>query len=264
VRRASTTLLLEAGSAVAAVRGTVERLLAAERHSAAFRSDLCALAEALGRIEDSRKDFALLELLKVNSDQALVFTRYRDSADHLAYVLAQAGLDVVLFHGGLSAEEKQSALGRFRGGARCLVATDVGGEGQNLQFCHLLVNYDLPWNPMVIEQRIGRLHRMGQSEPVRVFNLCARGTAEEKLLEVLDKRVHLFELVVGEMDMVIGNLADDRDLEDRIFELYSRASGDDEIERGFDEIAEELLRARTSYEKVRALDEALFKRDYEA
>jgi SNF2 family DNA or RNA helicase len=254
-RRACATLLLEAGSAVAALRGTLERLLLAEKYPEAFRSELAALAEGAGRVEVSRKDAALLELLRGSTDQALVFTRYRDSAAHLARLLREAGVDAVLFHGGLSAEEKQTALAHFRSGTRCLVATDVGGEGQNLQFCHLLVNYDLPWNPMVIEQRIGRLHRMGQLEPVRVFNLCARGTAEEKLLEVLDKRVHLFELVVGEMDMVLGNLADDRDLEDRILELYSLAAGDDEIQRGFENLAEELLRARTSYEKVRELDE---------
>lgn len=61
--------------------------------------------------------------------------------------------------------------------APALLATDVGSEGHNLQFCHVLVNFDLPWNPMVIEQRIGRLHRFGQTEEVRVYDLCARGTA---------------------------------------------------------------------------------------
>jgi superfamily II DNA or RNA helicase len=263
-QRACATLLSEAGSAPAAVRGTLQRLSIRERHSVEFRSALHPLRELEQRVSTPRKDAAILELIAGSSDQVLIFTRYRDSAEHLVQTLKHARIDVEWFHGGLSSIEKRDALERFRAGTRCLVATEVGGEGQNLQFCHLLINYDLPWNPMVIEQRIGRLHRMGQTHAVRVFNLCARGTVEERLLEVLDKRLHLFELVVGEMDMVLGNLADERDLEERIFELYSTSRDDTEIERGFETLAQELLAARGRYEKVRALDEALFKTDFEA
>jgi superfamily II DNA/RNA helicase len=126
------------------------------------------------------------------------------------------------------------------------------------------VNYDLPYNPMLIEQRIGRLHRMGQREEVRVYNLCARGTAEERVLDLLDRRLHLFELVVGEMDMVLGNLADERDLEERIVELYALSKSDAELDHGFDSIAAELAAARGRYEQVKSLDGALFGKDYEA
>ena len=140
----------------------------------------------------------------------------------------------------------------------------ASGEGQNLQFCHLLINYDLPYNPMQIEQRIGRLHRMGQTEPVRVFNLCSRGTAEERLLDLLDRRLNLFELVVGEVDMILGNVTDERDLEDRILALYAESDSDEELSRGFDEIEHELSRARQQYEETRALDEALFGTEFEA
>jgi hypothetical protein len=117
---------------------------------------------------------------------------------------------------------------------------------------------------MLLEQRIGRLHRMGQEREVRVYNLCARGTAEEWVLDVLDRRVHLFELVVGEMDMVLGNLEDDRDLEERVIDLYARSKDDAELARGFDALAAELLAARGRYERTRAFDEALFGKDYEA
>ena len=84
----------------------------------------------------------------------------------------------------------------------------------------------LPWNPMVVEQRIGRLHRMGQTGEVRVFNLTAQGTIEDRVLDVLDGRLHLFELVVGEMDMVIGDISDERDLEDRIIDLVALSTRD--------------------------------------
>jgi len=105
---------------------------------------------------------------------------------------------------------------------------------------------------------------MGQTGEVRVFNLCARGTVEDRVLEVLDRRLHLFELVVGEMDMVLGNLDDEQDLEQRILALYATARGDDEVARGFDRIAEELAVARGRYERVRSLDENLFRTDFEA
>ena len=117
---------------------------------------------------------------------------------------------------------------------------------------------------MAIEQRIGRLHRMGQTREVHVYNLCAKGTIEERVLDVLDRRVQLFQLVVGEMDMVLGNMADDRDLEDGLVAAVAKARSDDEVDEVFDQLARDLLAARGRYEKTRALDEALFGKDFEA
>lgn len=263
-RMAVATLLLEAGSSPKALEHTLERVAQNARYPETLREHASKLCEWTAQIQRPSKDNTVLEIVRSVPDQTLVFTRYRRAAEHIAAHLSAQGFEVGLFHGGLGAEEKEHALARFRAGSRCLVATDVGGEGQNLQFCHLLINYDLPWNPMQIEQRIGRLHRMGQTEPVRVFNLCAKNTAEERLLDVLDRRLSLFELVVGEMDMVLGNLADERDLEQRILGLYATSGTEDELDRGFDTIAEELSRARTRYERTRAFDEALFGADYEA
>jgi superfamily II DNA/RNA helicase len=145
-----------------------------------------------------------------------------------------------------------------------MVATATGSEGHNLQHCTVLVNFDLPWNPMAIEQRIGRLHRMGQTREVHVYNLCARGTIEERVLDVLDRRVQLFQLVVGEMDMVLGNIADERDLEEWIASSVARSRSDADVDATFDRLAADLLAARGRYEKTRALDEALFGEDFEA
>ena len=263
-RMLSSTLLLEAGSSPAAVRGTLDRVSAAEARSPAVRADLATLAAEARAVRASRKGQVLVELVRACPDQVLVFTRFRDTLAYVHEVLQEAGIAPLSFHGGLSQDEKRASLEGFRGGrAQVLVATDVGGEGQNLQHCHVLVNFDLPFNPMLIEQRIGRLHRMGQREEVRVYNLCAKGTAEERVLDVLDRRLHLFELVVGEMDMVLGNLADERDLEERIIALYAEARSDADIERGFDLIAEELAGARGRYEQVKRVDAALFGKDYE-
>jgi len=262
-RLATSTLLLEAGSSPAALHGTLARLGAGDKHTRELRSATASLARAAARVDGSRKLEALVDIA-ASCERVLVFTRFRNTLEYVVAGLRRQGMDPALFHGGMRAGERQAAIERFRSGARVLVATDVGGEGQNLQFCQTLVNFDLPWNPMLLEQRIGRLHRMGQTGEVRVYNLCARGTAEERVLDVLDRRLHLFELVVGEMDMVLGNLADDRDLEERVLELYCTSKDDAQIAEGFDRIADELGAARGRYERVKALDEALFRQDFEA
>jgi superfamily II DNA/RNA helicase len=154
-------------------------------------------------------------------------------------------------------------VARLRDEVSVMVATEVGGEGRNLQFANVLVNYDLPWNPMKIEQRIGRLHRIGQTREVHVYSFCARGSAEDRILDVLDRRIHLFELVIGEVDMILGRSMQEQEFEDRIFDIVARAQSDADVQSGFDALAEQLVKARTDYDKVQALDEALFRRDFE-
>jgi superfamily II DNA/RNA helicase len=191
-------------------------------------------------------------------------TRAR-AARWLVELLARERIAHAAVHGDLTGADKQAALAAFRAGeVQVLVSTDVGSEGHNLQHCHRLVNFDLPWNPMVIEQRIGRLHRFGQTSEVEVFNLCARGSMEERILGVLHDRVRLFELVVGEMDMVIGNLGDETDLEERLLSLCAEAPSDVALDEGLSAIGDELLRARGRYDEVRELDHALFGEEFEA
>ena len=257
VRRTAGLWLLEAGSSPAAVRATLARLK--------DRTGVEAIAAA-ARGDDSGKGAALLEIVRgVGGAQVLVFTRYRATARWLTELLTGSGVSHVAVHGELSADDKQAALAAFRAGdAQVLVSTDVGSEGHNLQHCHRLVNFDLPWNPMVIEQRIGRLHRFGQTHEVEVFNLCGRGSMEERILAVLHDRVRLFELVVGEMDMVLGNLTDEADLEERLLALCADTRSEAVVEAGLAAIGDELLRARGRYDEVRELDQALFGKEFEA
>lgn len=107
-----------------------------------------------------------------------------------------------------------------------LLSTESAGEGRNLQFCHVMINLDLPWTPMQIEQRLGRLHRVGQQRDVLLANLVSRGTIEQHVLQVLESKINLFELVVGELDMILGRVSDDFDFEASIFDAYV-AAGDD-------------------------------------
>lgn len=260
-RLLATTLLLEAGSSARALQATLTRIGAEEGHP--LQAAVGPLAKRSAAVRESRKAQRLVELLRAHEGHALVFSRFRDTLAFAAEVLLDAGLPHVVFQGAMTGDQKQAALERFRETRCTMLATDVGGEGQNLQSCHVLVNFDLPWNPMLIEQRIGRLHRMGQTEEVTVYNLCSGGTMEQRLLDVLDRRVHLFELVVGEMDMVLGNLSDERNLEERVLEVIAASSSEAEIDGGFDAIANDLLAARGRYDRTRAFDEALFGEDYE-
>jgi len=257
VRRTAGLLLLEAGSSPAAVRGTLDKV--------AGDPSFAAIAHA-ARGDDTRKGRALVDIVRTGgAAQVLVFTRYRATARWLVSVLARERVTHAAVHGELSGADKQAALAAFRAGeVQLLVSTDVGSEGHNLQHCHRLVNFDLPWNPMVIEQRIGRLHRFGQTTEVEVFNLCARGSMEERILGVLHERVRLFELVVGEMDMVIGNMTDEADLEERLLALCAEAPSEAAVDDGLTAIGDELLRARGRYDEIRELDQALFGKEFEA
>ena len=151
-------------------------------------------ARALALIEagDESKFEKLREVLedpRYAEDKWLVFSEHRDTVDFLVRRIEGLGYSdqVAVIHGGMAWPERDEQVERFRepDGARFLVATDAAGEGINLQFCRLMVNYDIPWNPARLEQRMGRIHRYGQKHDVRVVNLVAGGTREGRVLEVL-------------------------------------------------------------------------------
>jgi hypothetical protein len=110
-----------------------------------------------------------------------------------------------------------------------------------------MVSYDLPWNPMQIEQRLGRLHRIGQQHDVVLTNLAGAGTIEERILRILETKINLFELVIGELDMLLGRVEDDFDFEARIFTDYVQSADDADFERRLDVIGEQLATARRDY-----------------
>ncbi len=253
-----TTLLLEAGSSPDAVRATLDRATALDGPAFA------AAREAARAATQTKKLEQLVALVRAHGGHALVFTRFRATLAAIERAFNDAGVRHVVVSGAQSADEKALAVERFREERCALVSTDVGAEGTNLQHCNVVVSFDVPWNPMLLEQRIGRVHRMGQTRDVHVYNLAMKGSAEEKLLDVLDRRLHLFELVVGEMDMVLGNLADDRDLEERVLALYAASKDEAEIDRGFDALAAEIGAARGTYEDSKKLDDAVFGEDFAA
>jgi SNF2 family DNA or RNA helicase len=253
----------EAGSSPFAVRATLERLLGARQWSPAIEAQLKELLALSQHIKTIEKGQRLLELLRGSQAKIIVFTKYLQTLEYLSGLLDEAGIAHAVYRGELSLADKDHAIARFRDEVNVLLATESGGEGRNLQFADTLINFDLPWNPMRIEQRIGRLHRIGQRRDVYVFNFCLQGSIEDYMLQVLDKKINMFELVIGEIDTILGNLDSDADFSDIILGLWARSHTEAELATRFDELGEQLLAAKSHYEATKRLDEAIFGADYE-
>lgn len=231
--------------------------------AAAHREAVTRILGIIETLEETAKGLKLLSLLDGRRDKAVVFVRYRKTLDYVAGLLEDAAIPCAVFHGGLASRDKEAAVQAFREEVPVLLSTESGGEGRNLQFCNTMINFDIPWNPMRLEQRIGRIHRIGQKRDVFVFNLCVAGTVEDYMMKILDEKIHMFELVIGEIDSIIGNMDSDREFGGLIMDLWLQSESDDEAKKNFDHLGREIVKAKEAYEKTKALDEALFGRDYE-
>jgi superfamily II DNA or RNA helicase len=252
-------MLGAAGSSPTAAAAVVQRF--ADRH--ADEPSWHALARRWAAVGNGGKEAALLDLLRRNPDEKkLVFVYYRETLDHLAELLAREGFAFARFEGGLTGAEKDRAIAEFRDRVPVLLCTESGGEGRNIQFCNTLINFDVPWNPMAIEQRIGRIDRIGQQREVFVLNLVTRNTLEEQVLHLLDEKISMFELVVGEVGTILGNLDEDRDLADLMLEAWLQTTEASRNE-AFDALGRRLQEAKQHHESAKALDESLFGQDFE-
>src|SRR5438445_1946582 len=177
----------EIGSSTFAVAETLNRLTQSPLFGSAERGRLEALRDDARAIPSNVKADRLAGFLRSSDEKALVFTQYLRTMQYLKGVLERDGHRVVVYHGGLQPAAKDAAVRSFRGDGQIFLSTEAGGEGRNLQFARTVVNYDLPWNPLRIEQRIGRVHRLGQEREVHVVNLWAQDTVEAYRMELLDR-----------------------------------------------------------------------------
>jgi SNF2 family DNA or RNA helicase len=257
-RMALLSLQMALGSSASAAAGTLETMAGNPRLAEDLGGQLQALSAEARALTVNSKLQRLLEVLDEFPDKLVVFTQFRATQAMLAGQLAAAGHDVAVFHGGLTRLEKEAAIGRFRGPSRLLLCTESGSEGRNLQFAHAVCNFDLPWNPMRIEQRIGRLSRIGQTHDVHVFNLVAAGTVEASVLHLLDAKLSMFELVIGEIDMILGNLDEEREFQDVVADLWAEAADSDDFSKRMEELGNRLVAAKTAYLEQRRQDDRLF------
>ncbi|MEW6305020.1 MAG: SNF2-related protein [Verrucomicrobiota bacterium] len=241
-------------------------------------ADLDRFATLATSIEHNAKGKALLKALRIAfakarelgaAEKAIIFTESRRTQNYLLRVLGDSEFKdgIVLFNGsntddrskaiyaawldrhqgtdrvsGSKTADMRSALvDYFREEGRIMIATEAGAEGINLQFCSLVVNYDLPWNPQRIEQRIGRCHRYGQKHDVVVVNFLNRANAaDQRVFQLLSEKFKLFEGVFGASDEVLGAIESGVDFEKRIAGIYQRCRKPDEIQSAFDQLQLEL------------------------
>ncbi|MGQ9531356.1 MAG: DEAD/DEAH box helicase [Desulfotomaculales bacterium] len=252
------TLQREVGSSVEAALQTLRKMAAGEAHPAPLREAMAALAREGEGVRGRAKAEALVALLRRIPEKVVVFTCFRATQQYLTARLRAEGFAVAELHGELRRAAKEEQVEFFARQAQVLVTTDAGSEGRNLQFCRVLVNFDLPWNPMRIEQRIGRIHRLGQTRDVFIYNLSAAGTVEAHILELLDAKINMFQLVIGELDLILGHLREQRDFEDLVMDVWASARSEEELRRGMEELGAQLLAARRHYETVKDVDDRLF------
>lgn len=230
------------------------------------------------------------------SEKVVIFTESKRTQTYIANELVSAGYsddDIVLFNGensdekmkkiyqayqvknygktnyGPAVERKHAIVDYFEHNAKILILTDAGSEGLNLQFCNTVINYDLPWNPMKIEQRIGRCHRYGQKNDVVAINLLnTTNAADRRVYEILSRKFELFDGVFGASNIALGILESGINFEREILEIYQRCNTAAEFKREFDKLDRKLdakrnvkarqlrdiLLTKTTEEKISDLD----------
>jgi adenine-specific DNA-methyltransferase len=240
--------------------------------------DLRSFFELAMQITQNAKGDALLQALKIGfrmaqelggAERAIIFTESRRTQNYLLKLLSENGYseDIILFNGSnsdqksrevytewknhfagtdkvtgsRSADTRAALVEYFREKAKIMIATEAAAEGVNLQFCSLVVNYDLPWNPQRIEQRIGRCHRYGQQYDVVVVNFLNKdNAADQRVYQLLSEKFQLFSGVFGASDEVLGIIESGVDFEKRIAEIYQTCRTVEEIQTSFEALQAEL------------------------
>lgn len=236
-----------------------------------------AIIDVAKRIKTNSKVTALKQALEIGfsyqrdngiAQKAVVFTESKRTQKYIAAELRKSGYsedDILLFNGdfddtmtreiyrawqvknfgnanyGRSVEYKHAIVDYFKEHAKILICTDAGSEGLNLQFCNTVINYDLPWNPMKIEQRIGRCHRYGQQNDVVAINLLnTQNEADKRVYEILSKKFELFEGVFGASDIALGALESGTSFEKMVLDIYQSCNTSTEFRKAFDKLDRKL------------------------
>ena len=251
-----------------------------------------AIIDVAKRIKTNSKVTALKQALKIGfsyqrahgiAQKAVVFTESKRTQKYIAAELRRSGYgkeDILQFNGdfddaltqeiyqawqvknsgntnyGRSVEYKHAIVDYFKENAKILISTDAGSEGLNLQFCNTVINYDLPWNPMKIEQRIGRCHRYGQQNDVVAINLLnTQNEADRRVYEILSRKFELFEGMFGASDIALGALESGTSFERRVLDIYQHCNTTAEFNKAFDKLDKKLNAKRDK--KARKLRDIL-------
>ena len=232
------------------------------------RAEVKLLLDAAARCEqigpDAKAEALLDWIYRLQSEEgdpefkALVFTEFVPTQEMLRRFLTERGFSVVCLNGSMDMEERKRVQEAFAGDARILISTEAGGEGLNLQFCHVVINYDIPWNPMRLEQRIGRVDRIGQAHAVRAVNFVFEGSVEHRVREVLEQKLAVIFEEFG-IDKT-GDVLDSAQAGQMFDEMYVEAilnpeKVEDSVESVVARLQEQAREARTTVSLLGATEE---------
>ena len=253
----------EVVSSPIALKRTIENRLD-EQSELTHADELQSIIDLIETIDTVTKQERLLDIVQeardnVEMGRVIVFTQFRATQQQVLDRLASNGYTVHAFHGGHSSGEKEQIVEDFEEDGGILVSTDAMSEGRNLQFCNIMVNMDLPWNPMRVEQRIGRIHRIGQKRDVYVFNMALKDTIEEYVLDRLYHKIDLFQQSVGELSSILSRLEESgTSFENEIFERLVNADSTADLENDFDAMAVDLQEQRDLANKLEEFNNGVF------
>ena len=202
--------------------------------------DYDELMEIANRIKLDTKTNDLINVIKDdNTSKFLIFVEFHVTQNYLVRILSEHGYSVTLFNGKMTLSERAESVERFRSECQIMISTGAGGEGQNFQFCHNVVNYDLPWNPMKVEQRVGRVHRIGQKNDVNIYNYAYENTIDAYILQLLYTKIKLFTMSIGHLDLLFEDVTDEK-TGVHFFKEYITAKNEQELKNNFSTVGENL------------------------
>jgi SNF2 family DNA or RNA helicase len=229
------TLQREVCSSREAAFITLKNMLDKRELNEQAQQEVLSLIKKIENVQQNSKAEKALELIQGIKDKVIIFTEYRATQYYLQWFLKQHGISSVPFRGGFKRSKKDWMQQLFKDHAQVLIATEAGGEGINLQFCHHVINYDLPWNPMRLEQRIGRIHRLGQEHDVHIYNFATANTVEEHILKLLYEKINMFERVIGDLDDILTRLKIGN-IEKHIQEILDQSDSNGEVKIKMDNL----------------------------
>ncbi|WP_054958001.1 DEAD/DEAH box helicase [Paenibacillus dakarensis] len=243
------TLQREVCSSRDAVFVTLVNLSKKMPEDSPLRDKVWELVHLIKAIKANTKAEKAIELIKQMNEKVIVFTEYRATQEYLLNYFRDHGLIAVPYRGGMNRGKKDWMMDLFRGKAQVMIATEAGGEGINLQFCHHMINFDLPWNPMRVEQRIGRVHRLGQTNDVQIFNLSTSGTIEEHILNLLHEKINMFEMVIGGLDVILERYEKKESIEKSLYKIMLESTSDDELRSRLSSLGDSLHHIKQDLER---------------
>lgn len=244
------TVQRELGSSKESVLKTLIRI--SEKYNLTHEEfeQVLELKQISEKIDISSKTQAIMHIIKqhnLENEKIIIYTCFYQTLYALKHFFESQNMKVNIFHGGLNSMARKNEIETFKASGQILISTDAGSEGLNLQFVSNLINYDLPWNPMKIEQRIGRIHRLGQEKEVFVWNLAFKNTIEHRILSLLVDKIKLFENVIGNIELILGdNIIT---FEKRIYDIVKHELEGKDTSGEFEKLSNELEFLYKKFEK---------------